>query len=367
MGSHSVRDTNGPADRLSLPTPKRRAFGQTEGSGRDGGRWNFCALACRFGGSLHPLAAMTREPEPTLEAVLPLILADYERFEILNASLERFFPDLRTIWVVVRDAELRALGSLIRDSRYRLVPELTVVPEFRFYRRIPGWIKQQLIKLAATSLVQSDFFLTLDADVICAKPVRASDLIKGSRSACFALQENQSVTEQTRWYLGAERILQLPRPGVIHNVTPSVLSRTALIQLQTYLSELPSKKPFRLGRRNLLMLLARLAQRFLSTSSTLRPHLSPWRLLLLSDLGWTEYSLYYSFLEGTGRFDEHHFRAEYPLYSLYSSLWYEKNIARWDPGPVFSGRDPGFFVVVQSNTGISPEAVRAKVGPFLSR
>jgi hypothetical protein len=35
-------------------------------------------------------------------------------------------------------------------------------------------MKQQLSKLAATSLVESDFLLTLDADVICAKPTRTS-------------------------------------------------------------------------------------------------------------------------------------------------------------------------------------------------
>jgi hypothetical protein len=166
--------------------------------------------------------------------------------------------------------------------------------------------------------------------------------------------------------LAAERILQLPRPGVIHNVTPCVLSRAGLIELQAYLGGLAREKRVRPGRRGLLMVLARVAQRFLSTSSVLRRHLDPWRLLLLHDLSWTEYSLYYSFLESTGRFDRFHFRGEHPLFSRYSSLWFEKDIAVWDPTPAFSDRDPAFFPVAQSNTGISAEAVWSKVEPFLS-
>ena len=309
---------------------------------------------------------MMRDPEPALEGVLPLILADYRRFEILNASLERFFPDLRTIYVIVPDADLRALEVRIRNGRYRLVSELTVVPEFRLYPGVSGWMKQQLVKLAATKLVRSDWFLTLDADVICAKNVRVRDLIIENRSACFAWQETEGVSEYARWYRGAERLLRLPRPGVIHNVTPCVLNRAAVNQLQAYLRDLAYRKPFRLGRRALFTLLARLAEAFLSSESVVRRHLSPWRLLLLSDPGWTEYSLYFTFLEGTGRFDDYHFRSEHPLFSRYSSLWFEEDIAGWDPSPAFSARDPAFFLVVQSSTGIPPEAVWQKIAPFLS-
>ena len=106
-----------------------------------------------------------------LDAVLPLKVEDYERSKILRRSLELFFNDLRICWVVTPDKDYDELKSHFREHNYCVVPESSLVPEFRFFRNVSGWYKQQLIKLAIAERIETDFYLTLDSDVICIKPV----------------------------------------------------------------------------------------------------------------------------------------------------------------------------------------------------
>jgi len=50
------------------------------------------------------------------------------------------------------------------------------------------------------------------------------------------------------------------------------------------------------------------------------------------------------------------------------SLWHadEKQIpAEWNPAPAFAGQGPPWFLVAQSNTGISAEAYRQRLEPLL--
>src|SRR5688500_14503099 len=89
-----------------------------------------------------------------VDAVVPLTLKDYDRFEILQKSCNRFLRGLGTCWVVTPDREAGTLSGLIHDGRFRVVPETDVVPEFRLFRSIPGWYKQQLIKMAIATAIE---------------------------------------------------------------------------------------------------------------------------------------------------------------------------------------------------------------------
>lgn len=93
-----------------------------------------------------------------LDAVIPLLLKDFQRFEILDKSLKKFCTDLINIcWVVVRDDEYIELVKKIKNSFYEVIPESSIIPELTFYRhvrRIPsGWFIQQLIKLAISQKI----------------------------------------------------------------------------------------------------------------------------------------------------------------------------------------------------------------------
>ena len=129
-------------------------------------------------------------------------------------------------FIIVPDKEVELFRSRIKDDGYKIIPETAVVPEFKLFKNYPGWNKQQLIKLAAAEIVETDFYLTLDADIICVRPTGFSDLVKDGRSGCFRLSRLEKSAEMfKRWYRNAEKVLKIEYAAYHHNVTPVVLSK----------------------------------------------------------------------------------------------------------------------------------------------
>jgi len=274
-----------------------------------------------------------------LDAVLPLTLADAERARILFASLDRFLEALGTCLVVVPDAQLDELRRAVPRGRYVLVPETALVPELPRHQALGrlkararvgapahGWHVQQLVKLAAADVVGSDFFLTLDADVVCVRPTTIDDLVAGGRGVAQITPPHHP-----EWNDAAEAILGLPRSERQHGVTPAVLSREGVRALQAHLER-------RAGE--------------------------PWRRHLLRRLPWTEYSLYGTFLEGVGRWDELHVDGgEEALYG--NGVWIGSQWAEWEPASFFGSPYEPPFAVVQSATRIPAAEVWERVARYL--
>jgi hypothetical protein len=82
---------------------------------------------------------------------------------------------------------------------------------------------------------------------------------------------------------------------------------------------------------------------------------------------WTEYALYYSYLESTAQFEQYHTLTPHCIYAIDQSVWRSarKRFGSWDPSPLFRGQGAPYFVIVQSITGIEPARIWAKVEPFL--
>lgn len=288
-----------------------------------------------------------------IDAVLPLKLGDWERFCILDATIRRSLHLLGTCWIVTPDKDFRELSARIDDTRYQVMPESEIVPEFQQAHNMNGWFKQQLIKVAAAEKMATEFYLVLDADVVCIRNVRYSDLIKDGRAASYV----QSRDIHPEWYQWAERVLGLPRSGACHAVTPAVFAREAVLKLQQYLSELAHQNKSTSRNTNF----SSPAQR--TKKSLGAKHPRPWVLYLLRELPWTEHSLYNTFLEATSQLEQYHFRTRQPLYSTHS-LWEEAQIPSWNPH--LEDDDGSLFLVVQSSTCIDPQVVRAKLQVLLT-
>jgi hypothetical protein len=297
-----------------------------------------------------------------MDAVLPLRLQDFERATLLFESLVRHFEGLGTLWLVTREDELDAVRRearrIPRGLDFKVESELRLVPELRLTKP-GGWYRQQLIKLAIAEHLSSELYLTLDADVVCTRKVSPRDLAPGGRGLCHVIEEDK----HPRWYTRSEAVLGLsaPRRGIVHNVTPAVLHRTAVRELAEYLNQRAAERRFAAGLRGL-------KQRFAFTHAGLtRTTVADWRLLLAAGVPWTEYALYYTFLEATRRFDRFHLRSRHCPYDIERSVWYADgaNFSDWDPAPCLAGAGPPWFVVIQSNTRLEPSVVRAKFSPFL--
>ncbi len=300
-----------------------------------------------------------------LDAVLPLTLGDVARADLLLESLAQNFSGLRRIWVVCPDAQHAEIAARYakRQLPFELCveSELKVVPEFALKLRQSGWFRQQMIKLAIFERIESDFYLTFDADVVCVRPVSVEHLVGSGLGACFLIKQN----EYDYWYKRVERVLRVraPRRGVMHSVTPALLHRGAVNELRCNLEEKIARSEYSHGLRGW-------KQRWYLSGSRMRAEYAAWRVYLMAARPWTEYALYYTFLEANGSFERYHYYAPHSIYDIERSLWHATNNelpADWDPAPAFSGDGPPWFLVAQSNTGISAEIIRNKLEPLLRR
>ncbi|MET0389854.1 MAG: DUF6492 family protein [Polyangiales bacterium] len=302
-----------------------------------------------------------------MDAVLPLVARDCERAVILLRSLRRNFAGLRTLWVVVPLADVdfvrRTLGALGGAWQLRVVPEDEVVPELAYTRALRGWYRQQLVKLAIAELIATTHYLTFDADVICVRPTTPEALAPDGKGLCHIIQSDAHAD----WYLGSRAVLGLPRehPRGLHNVTPAVLSREAVLSLQHHLASRAEAGKYRRG-------LPGLHQRWHALRAAWQGRLGApqrtWCTYLIGGAPWTEYALYYSHLEATQQLATHHTLTPHCIYAIERSVWRadRHGFDSWDPRPLFDGQGAPYFAIIQSNTRLAPERVWQKLAPFLA-
>jgi hypothetical protein len=306
-----------------------------------------------------------------LDCVLPLIAKDIERFQILDKSLRYNFKDLNNCWVVVPDDEYEIFKRRIHRDIYQVLPESVLIPELKYYKFIAkqlygkyrnlligsgrlryrerfntgGWYIQQIIKFAIVEHIETDFYLTLDADVICIKPVTYHQLVRGYR----ALAQIEDINDHPDWYEHAERVLGFQNPGIGCGVTPAVLNKYAVIELLEYLN----------SRVNPIL---RLFPSF--WCKTLRDILKSWRSFLLRNTPWTEYTLYFSYLHKMRLFDKYHIMLNYaPFYDVWKSIWLRNEIKDRKIEDIFKSKS--YFGIVQSSTEIEISELWQAVDKYL--
>lgn len=204
-----------------------------------------------------------------------------------------------------------------------------------------GWFVQQIIKLAAADHVDTPFYLTLDADVLCVRNVRYEDLIRDGRAQVTLHYKDV----HSGWYWWAEQVLGFERQegekGRTHGVTPAALSVEGVRSLCRYLRDRPSplEAPAKDGG------------------------CGDCSYDLVRLLPWTEYTIYFSFLDHASLFDRHHFVSERPLYE--NCAWHEQEVEDWDAAKSFAGDREFWFSVVQSNAGAAVDRIAERIAPYL--
>ena len=296
-------------------------------------------------------------PPARIDAVLPLTARDFERARILLWSLQRFFVDLGTLWVVVPDRDVAAARDVFSWEHVRVRSESEVLPGLGFYRRLfratvvyrrrpDGWYVQQIVKLAAPAYVDTDFYLTLDADVVCVRTIRASDLVVDGRAICMRGNPNRN----EEWYLWSQRVLGLPRSRTSHGATPLLYSKEAMTRMHRFLESRAHGLWRRLGK-------------WLANLDAQHP-LTTWDGYLLRNLPWAEHALYHTFLEAHDLYDRYHWDARTRPLHAEDSVWFAAEFERWNPSTLVAPDGP-FFAIVQSWLGIPPAQVWARLAPHL--
>lgn len=302
---------------------------------------------------------------PSLGAVLPLKIRgshghdDAARVEILFSSLHTFMAPgtLDELTVVSPADEVAQVAAQLRPWADRLplrfASETDRLPRLADRRlTVSSWVKQMLIKLAHGSAAGTDFILTLDADVVCKRPVARSDLLVDGR-ALLQRQPAGEIPNFACWYASAASLLQLPPAShsLVMSVTPALLSREICRSLTRRLEQ-----AYGLPWSDYLI----------SLDTAWHRNLPPWR----GRREWTEYSLYYLHACASAQCDRYHTeagtrRAPATLLSRHS-LWYRADSARWRADACFAAADPALFAVIQSSTGLEAAEVRHHLAPYLA-
>lgn len=265
-------------------------------------------------------------------------MRDMERFELLQESL-RNFSDLGNIWIVAPDEEQAAMAALL--PRATVISESEVVSRLNAYvflrkllyfrgiypRHVPmksrrfnitGWYIQQLIKIGIARFVESPFYLTLDADVVCIRRTHTTDLIRDGR----AIVNTVAWKDHQDWYDQSSQVLELPPATRSYGVTPAILSRDGMLAMMEYLE----------GR-----------------------HLGKWQDILIRKTPWTEYTLYHTFLEGAGLWNKYHIDGgQNAIYSVTTCLWLPDQ--KLDVQTALE--NDAYFIIAQSNTSVPIMQIR---------
>jgi Family of unknown function (DUF6492) len=267
------------------------------------------------------------------------------RLRILLMSFLKHFKqdDLLEFIIVCPACEQSAVSAVVNtltsDTRYRILSEDEVLLDAKAVVNIPGWFKQQIIKLAVSRLVECDYYVTLDSDIVCVKPTAYRDLIVDGRALTnvetpsdyeriytdqFALKETQRKVAR---YRAAAKVIGYRRPAFLEyrffGETPVILHTASVIALTEYLGD--------------------------------RYH-RPWIQTLAASRTWTEYGLYFQFLEMTQRLDSICVLGDCNCaLDLENSVWHEsqnyRNARVYDAAFFRALRcapDKGFFVALQS-------------------
>jgi hypothetical protein len=287
-----------------------------------------------------------------ISAILPLKMTgrhyadNVARCDILFSSLRAFTsPDIfdRFLIIVPHD-EVEAATRYAKawsDFPVEVIDEsehFGVFKEFSARHQVRNWHRQQIIKLYASELIDTEYFLVFDPDCFATRPFTLDTLLPGGK----ALTYEQPREREARYWKDSSSLLdQDPRmdeDGIW--MTPATLSRTVCRSLHARLEEL---------------------------------HGTNWMKVLLSNymIDWTEYTLYWLNAERTGLDKEFHTLPPPGIPPLHNdeSIWFAgkhgEALTNWDAASQFTSENGGIFSVIQSNTGLDIPAIVAKLQPFM--
>jgi len=286
-----------------------------------------------------------------ISAILPLKTSgrhyadNIGRCDILFSSLRHFSsPDSfdKFLIVVPHDEveDAKRYAKAWSDFPVEIVDEsvhMTAFADFNQRHQIRPWHRQQIIKLYASELIETEFFIVFDPDVFAIHPFTADSLIVDGRAVTYY---QPRMREPNFWQSSCTLLKQDPhleRDGIWW--TPAILSRTLCRQLHKRLTEL---------------------------------HGEDWIRVLLAHymIDWTEYTLYWLNAEREGLLDRFHAPARPGQRSIHAaeSVWFAGKggsaLDEWQADHHFGPDSDGLFAVVQSNTFIAPARVVEKLRPY---
>lgn len=319
-----------------------------------------------------------------LSMILPLTLNDLARANILLSSLHHYAAsissNLRELLIIVPDVEFdiisQCLSWFTSSSSYsvKVFRESTLLTSGD-ESLLREWVKsniysysiQMAIKILVVSLVESPFYITLDADNILMHSFDLVDMIEEytlTPRAIYSFENRQE--HHPEWYTESERFMNLPileDSTLGFGVTPALLSGFGSLIVASCI------KQHMLDEYSMLPLLSNYRfdisiyndgeyQQFMDEISRNNVATFKW----LSSFGnnenlWSEYALYRVILNYYNLFDKLHYYDEFLSVKLHCNdidIWYDNQLP-WKYELYYNvSTRKCLFAVVQSSTSINP-------------
>src|SRR5262245_46553338 len=277
-------------------------------------------------------------------AILPVALrdsrsgGDLDRAALLIESLAHHWLDTKPLQLFIvspqRDLEtIRSRLTTFPNIDVSVHGEAEFFPHLSRFYMMPGWYRQQIIKLQVPAMLRFGGYLTLDSDVCCVGDFDATTFIENGRAL-----SRWEPKRHHEWWQHAAEFVGVPYDPAAHglSVTPNIVRSDLACQALELVGLGAIDSQTALGLR----LLRKLGQ-----------------------VDWTEYSLYSSFAERTGNLFYYHvhwdpcYFQETQFFSDHVSVWDARDFER----QVRLGRrrNPrGKLIVVQSHARIPMQQVR---------
>ncbi len=121
-------------------------------------------------------------------------------------GLREVFSELLLVVVPSEAETVRRNAKAWSDFPIHIVSEDELLPVFQRYNRphqVRPWHRQQMIKMACSTMVKSDTYLSLDPDVIAVKRVTADILMPGG----LPLLDQEPRSIHPEWWIESARLL----------------------------------------------------------------------------------------------------------------------------------------------------------------
>lgn len=261
-----------------------------------------------------------------ISGVVPTATWDFERVQLMLKSLKKFFDpkSMDTLFVIFPDKPKmqKVIDDLDLEFNVKVLSEKDVIPkkDYKVFKKRKGWYRQQVIKLYISTLMNTPFYICLDADVLCIKSTSHSDLIKNGKICCNI--ESKSIHQ--KWWENSRKVLGVSDPGTESGMTSSTnifITRENLELIKHV--ETMYRKSFVKTLMNWF---------WISKYTALKR--------------WTEYKLYWSFIEYRNQIDAYDLNC--PVWG--KSIWRNtENLNEELFAQILDSSNEGNFAIIQSS------------------
>lgn len=268
------------------------------------------------------------------------------RVRLFLRSFTRLFcqDDLCEFIIVSPDDQCAAVRDIVaavtRDQRYLVLAESGVTSAMDGVLKanvdgLGGWYAQQIIKLAAHRIVRTSHYFVIDSDLVCIRPCSYASFIVNGR----ALLNIETAADYGALYSPAFVDKEVGIKTGRRKTSLAILGQDdAGVDCTVFYGE----TPVILSAPHVAAMLGALEN----------VHGKDWASVLAENQGWTEYGLYFGYLDAMGLTGTVYQQADCDtVLSLRKSVWQETGAyraARHYNHAHFFGDDRGYFVAIQS-------------------